>query len=92
MNETLEGTDIDYHECPGCDAALEHNVILDWETAEPRQPSRYVPLVKCALCGYAAGGAYGYDTAVELLDTVGINIREATPGERIEPEVSEIVN
>lgn len=87
MNEALAGTSIEYHECPGCDAALEHNVILEWETTEPRHPSRYAPLVKCALCGYAAGAAYGYETAVDLLGSVGIDIDGATPGKRIEPNI-----
>lgn len=85
MNEDLKGTGIEFHECPECDAALECNVILDWERAEPHHPSSYAPLVKCALCGYAAGGAYGSKKAYELLETVGIDIEDATPGERIEP-------
>ena len=85
MNETLQGTDIDYHECPDCGAALEYNVLLDWDTAPVRAPTNDTPTVECALCGYAAGGAYGYEVAYELLETVGIDIEEATPGERIEP-------
>lgn len=87
MNETLHGTGIDVHECPDCNAALERNVTLDWELSEPRTPGTYVPLVRCALCGYATGGAYGADTACELLETVGINIEDATPGERITPDI-----
>ena len=85
MTATTQGTDTDHHECPDCEATLEHNVELDWETAPLRSPANYAPLVKCGSCGYAAGGAYGSETAYELLETVGIDIEEATPGERVEP-------
>lgn len=33
MNEILNGTSIEYHECANCNAALENNVNLAWEAA-----------------------------------------------------------
>lgn len=91
MNEALDAAGIDYHECTECGAALEHNVWLDWDAAEPVHPANYVPVVRCATCN-ADAGAYGAEVTYELLDDVGIDISEATPGERIKPEVGEIVN
>lgn len=81
MNETPHDTG-NTHECPDCEATLERNVTLDWELSEPRNPGKYYPLVRCGDCGYAAGGAYGPETAFELLETAGIDINDATPGER----------
>lgn len=39
LNETLQGTGIEFHECPECGVALEHNDIFDRNPDPVRAPT-----------------------------------------------------